>query len=265
MWLMTTFGFFSIVQKPGDEDAGTLTVRSRVKADLVALRERYLPDMGAITANAGTDYKFRAKAPRASLAVALLDIVRELDYSNFKNAVAKSQGHSRAHAYGEVWHVLYGLQNEEDIDVEIEAAVESDGIRRSYGGILFDEDGRVLLREPTGHFDGYVWTFPKGVGERGDTPQATALREVKEETGFDAEILCAIPGVFQGGTGENRYFLMRPVNAPSKHDSVETASVRWATPEEARALIQQNSNSTGRARDLAVLDAALKAWEEHNG
>jgi hypothetical protein len=28
MWLMTRFGFFSIVQKPGDAEAGMLTVRA---------------------------------------------------------------------------------------------------------------------------------------------------------------------------------------------------------------------------------------------
>ena len=35
MWLMTNFGFFSFVQKPGDE---LLTLRSRVKMDLETLR-----------------------------------------------------------------------------------------------------------------------------------------------------------------------------------------------------------------------------------
>jgi hypothetical protein len=35
MWLLTPFGFFSVVNKPGDPH---LTVRSRVRADLDALR-----------------------------------------------------------------------------------------------------------------------------------------------------------------------------------------------------------------------------------
>ena len=34
MWLLTPTGFFSIVRKPQDAAAGTLTVRSRVRADL---------------------------------------------------------------------------------------------------------------------------------------------------------------------------------------------------------------------------------------
>ena len=35
MWLITPTGFFSIVQKPGDAAANTLTVRARVRQDLV--------------------------------------------------------------------------------------------------------------------------------------------------------------------------------------------------------------------------------------
>jgi hypothetical protein len=37
MWLMTNFGFFSIVKKEGEVN---LTVRSRVKQDLLNLKER---------------------------------------------------------------------------------------------------------------------------------------------------------------------------------------------------------------------------------
>ena len=45
MWLMTPSGFFSIVQKPEDEQAGTLTIRARVRGDLERLRETCLPGM----------------------------------------------------------------------------------------------------------------------------------------------------------------------------------------------------------------------------
>lgn len=37
MWVVTDFGFFSVVQKPGDAEAGTLTVRARVRGDLEAV------------------------------------------------------------------------------------------------------------------------------------------------------------------------------------------------------------------------------------
>ena len=64
MWLFTPFGFFSIVQKPADKSAGTLTVRARVGVDLDNLRQRYLPSLGPTQAAAGTDYRYRARHER---------------------------------------------------------------------------------------------------------------------------------------------------------------------------------------------------------
>ncbi|MBK7080786.1 MAG: NUDIX hydrolase [Betaproteobacteria bacterium] len=50
-------------------------------------------------------------------------------------------------------------------------------VANSYGGVLVSGGGLVLLREPTRHNAGYVWTFAKGRPEAGETPRATALRE----------------------------------------------------------------------------------------
>lgn len=131
-------------------------------------------------------------------------------------------------------------------------------LKPAFGGVIFDDDGKVLLREPGGHFDGYVWTFAKGRPNPGETPEEAAPREVQEETGVRARIVREIPGAFDGGTTRNRYFLMSPVDqvAGPLH---ETSSVRWVTPEEARALIGLTRNVAGRQRDLAVLEAALDA------
>lgn len=127
----------------------------------------------------------------------------------------------------------------------------------AYGGVVMDVSGRVLLREPSGHYDGYVWTFPKGRPSHGETPEETALRETREETGVVAEIVAEIPGVFAGGTTDNVYFLMRPTGEAGEPEN-ETASVCWvATPERAREMIGETTNPVGRARDLAVLEAAL--------
>jgi hypothetical protein len=110
MWLITNFGFFSIVSKADDAEGGTLTIRARAEDDLLALRERYLPGMGMILADAGTDYRYRAKASRTDVANALLQIALDIDYSNFKSSVAERQGRARSNLYHQVWSVLYGLQ-----------------------------------------------------------------------------------------------------------------------------------------------------------
>jgi len=111
MWLMTPIGFFSIVEKPGDRAGNTLTIRARVKSDLEALGQRYLPDMGEIRDHQGTDYRYRAVAPRTSVANAMSQLTLDLDYDNFKDEVHRVQGDERARTYGEVWCALYRLQS----------------------------------------------------------------------------------------------------------------------------------------------------------
>ena len=110
MWLITTTGFYSIVQKPGKKD---LTIRSRVRKDLEALRDKYLPDLGEIARNENTDYRYRVKVSHADFAKAASQIVRDINYDNFKNTVAKVQGHDRSHIYSNVWEDLLVLEKEE--------------------------------------------------------------------------------------------------------------------------------------------------------
>ena len=99
MWLITPIGFYSIVGKPDDADAETLTIRARVKSDLEALRQEYLPSLETISEDAGTDYRFRAKAKRGEVGTALAQMAQQLDYGNFKNRVAKKQGRCRAQVF----------------------------------------------------------------------------------------------------------------------------------------------------------------------
>lgn len=103
MWLMTNFGFFSVVQKKDDD---FLTVRSRIKKDIEDLKENYLPNLGPIIHGEGTDYQYRAKVSREDMAYAMEQIVSDIDYPNFKDSVADKLGHKRAKVFGEVWSIL---------------------------------------------------------------------------------------------------------------------------------------------------------------
>ena len=109
MWLFTTIGFFSVVQKPSEAQ---LTVRARVAADLDRLRERYLPTLSATVANAGTDYPFRARATRKEFREAMARMAEDIDYANFKNEVAKVTGKDRAGVYSDVWTRLLALEHQ---------------------------------------------------------------------------------------------------------------------------------------------------------
>ncbi len=59
-------------------------------------------------------------------------------------------------------------------------------------GVIFDDEGRVLLCHRTDHD---LWNLPGGTVEPGETPADTVIREVKEETGFEVEIVKLI-GVY---------------------------------------------------------------------
>lgn len=122
----------------------------------------------------------------------------------------------------------------------------------AYGGVLLTRCGRVLLREPANHFDGYHWTFAKGKSDKGEQPELTALREVYEETGYLAEIITALPDAYKSSLSSTAIFIMKHLNQQHPY-SWETQSTRWVDFAEAKRLISQSTNSSGRQRDLQIL------------
>lgn len=108
MWLFTTFGFFSIVQKePGD----VLTIRARARADLDRLREGPLPSLSRTIETRRADYRYRATAHRAEVAEALRRIADDIGYPNFKDAVRERLGNGREHLYHRVWAELLDVED----------------------------------------------------------------------------------------------------------------------------------------------------------
>jgi hypothetical protein len=81
-----------------------------------------------------------------------------------------------------------------------------------------------------------------------------------EATGYHAEIIGRVPGTFQGATGPNVYFLMRPIGPQDAFEYSECKPVRWATPSEAQTLIDHTIAKIGRRRASDVLEAAVTAF-----
>ena len=79
-----------------------------------------------------------------------------------------------------------------------------------------------------------------------------ALREVKEETGYSARITGKLPGLFEGGITATEFVFCSLAKA-------ETNEVCWAAPPEAARLIAMTTNLRGKVRDLAVLEAVVRA------
>ena len=128
----------------------------------------------------------------------------------------------------------------------------------NYGGVVVSGGGRFLLREPSGHFGGLTWTFAKTEASAGESPEQTALRAVREKTGYDALIRERLPNTFSGANGPATYFLMEARHPPVA-PNWQTMALRWATHDQAVDLIRLSSNVGGRRRDMAVLAAARAA------
>jgi 8-oxo-dGTP pyrophosphatase MutT (NUDIX family) len=264
MWLFTTVGFFSVVQKAG---TSTLTVRARVGEDLDRLRATYLPELGSTVKKGGSDYPFRATVSHDAFALGMARLVKAIDYPNFKDAAERIFGKARGKVYGKVWADLLALE-----EAPPPSKMGGSGAHRNprkvihkgrelesaFGGVVMDGAGRVLLFKPKGGFGGVVWSFPKGRLDARELPEACALREVLEETGVEARITGRVPGDYPGDVTLTRYFLMEPVRQTGKLGP-EAERVAWVTPEEARAYIGTTPNRRSRERDLRVLEASVKS------
>ncbi len=110
MWLLTTFGFFDIVQEAGGD---SLSVRARTKHDLQEFERRYVPELGKIMEGTDPDYRYKAAAPREAVARAVGEIAMNIDYPCFRDSVLMLQGFRRATLYGRIWNMLWSLQEEE--------------------------------------------------------------------------------------------------------------------------------------------------------
>lgn len=135
--------------------------------------------------------------------------------------------------------------------------------RNAAGGVVIDDQSRVLLRAPRGAYGGYVWTFPKGRLDQGETWPQAALREVEEETGWRCRIVMRI-GTYRGDTTNTRFYLMTPIGKAGKPDA-ETEEVVWVRVLRAVQLLSKTRTPRGRVRDLTVLRDALVLHDQKFG
>lgn len=127
----------------------------------------------------------------------------------------------------------------------------------SAGGIVFNNKGQVLV---TQHSQNHHWSFPKGLLDHSEqTTEESALREVKEEGGVEAQILGKVGYSKYVYTlkGEKifkivTYFLMKYVSGDPKDHDFEVSEAGWFTPEEAlkQLTFSQDKVLLKKAEDL---------------
>jgi ADP-ribose pyrophosphatase YjhB (NUDIX family) len=135
-----------------------------------------------------------------------------------------------------------------------------DWARKATGSavVLADDDGRVLLLRRA--YTPYDWVLPGGGAEADESPTATALREVREETGLEVE-LERLTGVYyhaDHAAGEFIHFVFRgrlPDGADIRPQATEVAEWAFFAPD---SLPEPMSPST-RLRLLDALAGPLPA------
>jgi ADP-ribose pyrophosphatase YjhB (NUDIX family) len=113
--------------------------------------------------------------------------------------------------------------------------------------------GGIVLRRSAGDsvevaliatHGGERWALPKGLVNRGEAVEETALREVREETGLEAEIVSALEPIeywfWWGPPGRKvrhhkrvHYYLMRWLGGDTSLHDAEVDDVQWFALEEA--------------------------------
>lgn len=111
----------------------------------------------------------------------------------------------------------------------------------SAGGVVLQKKNHkteILLGQHSQH---HGWVFPKGIiGDKieGESKEATAIREVQEETGIVGKIIAPLSPVtyWYQFKGEKRkktvyYFVMEYVSGDTKDHDWEMETVEWLPPD----------------------------------
>jgi 8-oxo-dGTP pyrophosphatase MutT (NUDIX family) len=131
------------------------------------------------------------------------------------------------------------------------------------GGVVLRGSGDDLQVVVAGRESDRTWVFPKGTPDRGETIEQTALREVREESGLDVEIVRPIGTIdyWFAVPGERvhkivHFFLMTPRGGDvSLHDH-EYDDVRWVSVADARRMLTYD---TYREMLERAIEAATEA------
>lgn len=133
--------------------------------------------------------------------------------------------------------------------------------RQAAGIVPVGPDGRILMVEQYRFTMGHTtWETPGGRIDEGETAQAAAERELREETGHAAQRMEFLGAYYPSGGSSNQVFNIflaldvRKVTELS--DTNEVMSLDWFTPAQVRQKIEKNEIVEGMSL-TALLWAAF--------
>jgi 8-oxo-dGTP diphosphatase len=108
------------------------------------------------------------------------------------------------------------------------------------------------------------WQLPKGIVDPGETPEVTALREVREETGIETTLVAPLEPVeywYVGHRGKQRvrfhklvhFFLMAYESGQVSDHDHEVNEARWVSLEEAQTLLAFKGERQAVAQATSLL------------
>lgn len=136
--------------------------------------------------------------------------------------------------------------------------------KHASGGIVFS-DGMVLSIKVPAPYNEIV--FPKGSIEKEETPEQAAVREVKEETGYDVYVVAPIDTFSYEFDEDGKHFVKKlhyfilalkdknqtPRHSRELHEIEEGFENLWLTIKEARKKLTHDNNKEMLGKALSIL------------
>ena len=134
---------------------------------------------------------------------------------------------------------------------------------KSCGALVYKYENNefyfLLVKHNAGHY-----SFPKGHMEKGETEEETAIREVKEETNIDIEIIKGFKEKITYRPKEDTvkdviFFLAKPLTENIKPQEEEIEIAIWCDKKKAKNMITYDDD---RKVFLKALDFILKSGKK---
>lgn len=113
------------------------------------------------------------------------------------------------------------------------------------------------------------WQLPKGLVDAGETPEVTAVREVREEAGIETELLQKIETIeywYVGDKGKQRvrfhkfvhFFLLRYTAGQVSDHDWEVNEARWVPVDQAKKMLTFKSEQQAMQKAIELIKTLLQ-------